>query len=65
MRTINFSVSICRHCGHYQPQKGWGGHCQQLGVAVQGKWKACPLGISPFATYAEHLDGVDCGLMHR
>jgi len=65
MKTINYSVSICRHCGHYQPQKGWGGYCHQLGVAVQGKWKACPLAIFPFAAYTEHLDGVDCGLMHR
>lgn len=65
MKTINYAVSICRHCGHYQPQKGWGGYCKQLGVAVQGKWKACPLAISPFVTCAEHLDGVDCGLMHR
>ncbi|MFP4124744.1 hypothetical protein [Coleofasciculus sp.] len=49
MRTINYAVSICSHCGHYQLQKGWGGYCKQLGVAV-GKWKACPLAISPFAT---------------
>ncbi|MEQ8998191.1 MAG: hypothetical protein RID53_16985 [Coleofasciculus sp. B1-GNL1-01] len=47
------------------PKKAGEVTCQQLGVAVQGKWKACPLAISPFTTYAEHLDGVDCGFIHR
>ncbi|MEQ8756641.1 MAG: hypothetical protein RID09_24415 [Coleofasciculus sp. G1-WW12-02] len=65
METINYSISICRHCGHYQPQKGWGGYCQQLGVSVKGKWKTCPLAIFPFATYSEQFDQVDCGLTHR
>lgn len=56
MTTINTSVSVCSHCRNYQYPRGCGGYCNQLGVEVKGKWKACPLAIPVFLSAAEKED---------
>jgi len=56
MRSINFSNSSCHHCRHcynYQMTSRRNGHCQQLGVTVQGNWKVCPLFVSTFTSNCE------------
>lgn len=50
MKSLNEAISACRHCRFYQSEGRRGGGCQQLGVPVQGSWKACSLAIPPFAT---------------
>ncbi len=49
MKSQNFLTSACRYCRYYQPEGRRGGMCQQLGVQVQGSWKACALALPPFA----------------
>jgi hypothetical protein len=53
MKGVNNSISTCRRCYFYHLEGRRGGHCQQLGVAVQGNWQACSLGVSPFATWKQ------------
>ncbi|MFM7423814.1 MAG: hypothetical protein ACKO7W_02220 [Elainella sp.] len=53
MEGVNDSISTCRHCYFYHLQGRRGGHCQQLGVLVQGSWSACSLGVSPFAKWQQ------------
>lgn len=53
MEGVNDSISTCRHCYFYQLEGRRGGHCQQLGVSVQGNWQACSLGVSPFASWKQ------------
>ena len=48
MEPLNRSSSCCRNCRHYQPEGRRGGHCQQLGVPVQGSWNACSLASLAF-----------------
>lgn len=48
METTNCLTSSCRYCHYYQPEGRRGGMCQQLGVPVQGKWKACCLALPTF-----------------
>jgi hypothetical protein len=33
-----------------------GGHCRQLGVSVQGRWKVCSLASPPFASNWQELE---------
>lgn len=39
----------CRHCRHYQIEGRRWGHCQLLGVQVQGAWSLCSQGVPAFA----------------
>ncbi|MBE9179920.1 hypothetical protein IQ268_15215 [Oculatella sp. LEGE 06141] len=55
MRTEQLIVSACRHCQFFEGEGRRGGQCQQLGVPVQGGWKACSLAIAPFAPTWETL----------
>jgi hypothetical protein len=48
MEPLKNSSSSCRNCRHYQPEGRRGGHCQQLGVPVQGSWNACSLACLAF-----------------
>lgn len=50
MAPLKNSSSCCRHCRHYQPEGRRGGHCQQLGVQVQGSWDACSLACLAFTS---------------
>jgi hypothetical protein len=58
MKTANFLTSSCRHCRYYQSEGRRGGMCQQLGVPVQGHWKACSLATHPFTSAWENLEDV-------
>jgi hypothetical protein len=58
MKPVNNTVSACRHCRLYRAEGRRGGHCQQLGVPVQGGWKACSLAETPFATSWKQLTGI-------
>lgn len=49
MKPAASPISSCRHCQFYQSEGRRGGHCQQLGVPVQGGWKTCSLAIPPFS----------------
>lgn len=59
MKPVNEVTSSCRHCQSYQSEGRRGGHCQQLGVPVQGGWKACSLAVAPFAASWEKLAGIN------
>lgn len=50
MKSVKDAISACRHCRFYQIEGRRGGDCQQLGVPVQGSWKACSLAAQPFAS---------------
>lgn len=56
MRTFNMLATACRHCRYYTPEGRRGGQCGQLGVPVQGQWKACSLAIPPFAPSWERIE---------
>ncbi|PSF36145.1 hypothetical protein C7H19_14195 [Aphanothece hegewaldii CCALA 016] len=58
MKTANFLASSCRYCRYYQSEGRRGGMCQQLGVPVQGQWKACSLATHPFTSAWENLEDV-------
>jgi hypothetical protein len=58
MQTSSSVVSSCRYCQYYRLEGRRGGQCQQLGVSVQGGWKACQLAIPPFAPSWENLDEI-------
>lgn len=58
MRATNCTISSCRHCLFYESQGRRGGQCQQLGVPVQGSWKACSLAVPPFVPAWEKFDPV-------
>lgn len=58
MNTTTFLTSSCRYCRYYQSQGRRGGTCQQLGVPVQSKWKACALAAYPFTSTWENLEEV-------
>lgn len=59
MSTSNCLASACgscRYCRYFTPEGRRGGHCEQLGVPVQSKWKACMLALPPFAPSWEMLE---------
>jgi hypothetical protein len=56
MKISSCPTSACRYCHHYQLEGRRGGTCQQLGVPVQGAWKACALGKPAFTHYQEMLE---------
>ncbi len=58
MSAPNCFASACRYCRYFTPEGRRGGNCQQLGVPVQGKWKACCLAIPPFAPSWENAEAV-------
>ncbi|BAZ45935.1 hypothetical protein NIES4102_29630 [Chondrocystis sp. NIES-4102] len=58
MKEINFSTSACRYCRFYKPEGRRGGSCQQLGVPVQGSWKACAFACHPFKTTLKKLEDI-------
>lgn len=58
MKTLNFLTSACRYCQYYKPEGRRGGMCQQLGVPVQGSWKACALVIPAFAQSWDGLEEI-------
>ncbi|MBW4540477.1 MAG: hypothetical protein KME43_15225 [Myxacorys chilensis ATA2-1-KO14] len=57
MQRSDFFTSACRHCRHYLPQGRRGGHCSQLDVPVQGRWKACAI-AAPVFEPAWEFDGL-------
>lgn len=42
------NISACRRCFYYHTEGRRGGHCQLLGVPVQGAWGACPMALPQF-----------------
>lgn len=56
MKSVNCSKSVCGRCGYYRIQGQRGGYCQQLGVEVKSKWKACPFASPTFASALENQD---------
>jgi hypothetical protein len=56
MKPLNCLTSACRYCQYYQPEGRRGGVCRQLGVPVEGRWKACTLAIPAFAPSWEGLE---------
>ena len=59
MSTSNCLASTCGSCRYgryFTPEGRRGGHCEQLGVPVQSKWKACMLALPPFAPSWETLE---------
>ncbi|WP_448601482.1 hypothetical protein [Thermoleptolyngbya sp.] len=52
MDDLHHSISSCRRCAHYHLEGRRGGHCQLLGVPVQGAWGACPMGQPQFLPVA-------------
>lgn len=58
MKHMKLLTSACRYCRHYNPEGRRGGVCNQLGVQVQGNWKACSLALPPFAPSWESLEDV-------
>lgn len=50
MKSVKDAISACRHCRFYRLEGRRGGDCQQLGVPVQGSWRACSLAAQPFAS---------------
>lgn len=50
------SCGSCRYCRYFTPEGRRGGSCEQLGVPVQSKWKACMLALPPFAPSWETLE---------
>ncbi len=50
MDTTVRGVSSCRHCQFYKMEGRRGGFCHQLGVLVQGRWRACTFATPLFAT---------------
>jgi hypothetical protein len=56
MEETNILNLSCRHCRYYQPEGRRGGLCQQLGVSVDSKWKACTLASFPFENVFPDLD---------
>ena len=59
MSTSNCLASTCgscRYCRYFTPEGRRGGHCEQLGVPVESKWKACMLALPPFAPSWETLE---------
>jgi hypothetical protein len=59
MKPGNAAVSACRYCRFYQSEGRRGGSCHQLGVPVQGNWKACSIAATPFTTKWEELINLD------
>ena len=55
MNEMNPSSS-CRYCRFYKPEGRRGGSCHQLGVPVQGSWKACTFASHPFETTVKKLE---------
>jgi hypothetical protein len=58
MKTANFLTTSCRYCRYYNPEGRRGGTCKQLGVPVQGCWKACALAAKPFNSAWEKIEEV-------
>jgi hypothetical protein len=56
MEETNILNWSCRHCRYYQPEGRRGGSCQQLGVSVDSKWKACTLASFPFENVFSDLE---------
>lgn len=52
MDDLHHSISSCRRCAHYHIEGRRGGHCQLLGVPVQGAWGACPMAQPQFLPVA-------------
>ncbi|MFQ3626346.1 MAG: hypothetical protein SNJ81_02015 [Cyanobacteriota bacterium] len=52
MDDLHQSISFCRRCAHYHIEGRRGGHCQLLGVPVQGAWVACSMAQPQFLPVA-------------
>lgn len=59
MKSMKFAASYCSRCSYYTPEGRRGGHCGQLGVPVQGRWKACSLAVPVFLTPLPELKTLD------
>lgn len=58
MKTLNFPISACRLCRHYQPEGRRGGTCQQLSVPTRANWKACSLALPPFGSSWDKIEEI-------
>ncbi len=56
---MKFVASCCSRCSHYTPEGRRGGHCDQLGVPVKGRWKACSLAVPVFLTSLSELQPLE------
>lgn len=56
MKTLNLHTSACLVCRYYQPTGRRGGMCRLLSAPVRGSWKACSLGLPPFAPSWEGIE---------
>lgn len=48
MKSLEPSISFCRHCRYYLSEGRRGGHCQKLNVSVKSQWNACSVSAPPF-----------------
>ncbi|NEP09056.1 MAG: hypothetical protein F6J92_24725 [Symploca sp. SIO1A3] len=58
MKTFNSRTSACLVCRYYQPTGRRGGMCRLLSAPVRGSWKACSLGLPPFAPSWEGIERI-------
>ena len=58
MKTLNLHTSACLVCRYYQPTGRRGGMCRLLSAPVRGSWKACSLGLPPFAPSWEGIERI-------
>lgn len=67
MQSLNTTVSACKYCQYYKPTGRRGGNCEMLGVSVQGGWKGCHLGTTPFSAGYETYESYEknCDLGHN
>jgi hypothetical protein len=59
MKSTTLHIACCSRCNHYTLEGRRGGQCEQLGVPVQGRWKACPLAEPVFLTPLPELRELD------
>ena len=59
MEPVCKAVSACRHCRFYCLEGRRGGYCEQLGVPVQGGWRACTLATAPFVSKRDQRPGIE------
>lgn len=56
MKLNNSEQRICVYCRNYQLLGRKSGNCQKLGVAVEGRWQACPLYVAPFRELSKEME---------
>jgi hypothetical protein len=59
MQSARCQVSSCNRCRFYAPEGRRGGHCSQLGVAVEGRWMPCSLAVPVFTPALVEMQPLD------